>query len=136
VRIRVNGEEYASWDEVPEELRSMLRAALPDSDHNGVPDVMEGKAEPGEQRYSGSFVVRRRSKITRVSRTTARPGFRFTMTGSEVQAVPPRIEADTPPARPPTPPTSATPEGPILLNGVEVGPDGQPLRRKPWWRRG
>ncbi len=36
----INGVDYPSWDQVPEELRRQL-AALPDADGNGIPDFAE-----------------------------------------------------------------------------------------------
>ncbi len=39
----INGVDYPSWDQVPEELRRQL-AALPDADGNGIPDLIEGTA--------------------------------------------------------------------------------------------
>jgi hypothetical protein len=51
MKITVNGQEYASWDDVPEETRRLLGRVLPDEDGNGVPDAFEGKAEPGRHTY-------------------------------------------------------------------------------------
>lgn len=41
--FNINGVDYPSWDQVPEELRRQL-AALPDADGNGIPDLIEGTA--------------------------------------------------------------------------------------------
>jgi hypothetical protein len=131
VRIRVNGEEYGSWDEVPEETRRLLAQVMPDDDRDGVPDVFEEGAEPGHHAYRRRFVVTARSKETRVPRSAVRPGFRFRMTDAFARELPPEpggLEVDRPP-------TAAPPEGPILLNGVEVGPDGKPRGKKRWWKR-
>jgi hypothetical protein len=132
VTIRVNGEEYASWDEVPEHARHLLEKVLPDADHNGVPDVFEGKSEPGHQTYRARFVATERTTETRVPGSGTRPGFGFKMTDSEVHQV-----APDPEDRPSAPAAPVAPvDGPIVLNGVAVGPDGQPLRKKRWWNRG
>jgi hypothetical protein len=132
VTIRVNGEEYASWDEVPEHARHLLEKVLPDEDHNGVPDVFEGKAEPGHHTYRGRFVVTERTRETRVPGAGTRPGFRFRITDSEVSQVPPEPEDRQPESAGPAAPA----DGPIVLNGVAVGPDGKPLTKKRWWNRG
>ena len=39
----INGQEYASWDDVPEDVRGQL-AHLRDADRNGIPDDIEGSA--------------------------------------------------------------------------------------------
>jgi hypothetical protein len=132
VTIRVNGEEYDSWDEVPEHTRHLLAKVLPDEDHNGVPDVFEGKVEPGHHTYRGTFVATERTTQTRVRGAGTRPGFRFRMTDSEVHQVPPEPEDRHPGPEAQLPPG----DGRIVLNGVEVGPDGRPLRKKRWWVRG
>ena len=130
--IRVNGEEYDSWDEVPEETRHLLEKVLPDEDHNGVPDVFEGKVEPGHHTYRGRFVATERTTRTRVPGAGTRPGFRFEMTATEVRQVAPDPEERPSESSAPIAPA----DGPIVLNGVAVGPDGKPLRKKRWWSRG
>jgi hypothetical protein len=139
VRILVNGEEYSSWDEVPEETRRLMRKVLPDADHNGIPDAVEGKDGPGVHVYKKRILVKRTSRTTRVLRTEEHPGFRYTMTNEDVSEALPKLDGDrvapdpmtSDPGTPPTPPS----DGPVILNGVEVGPDGQPLAKKHWWRR-
>ena len=42
--VVINGTRYASWDEVPPELRATLGKALPDNDGDGVPDMFSGAA--------------------------------------------------------------------------------------------
>lgn len=130
--FRLNGVEHDSWDDVPEDVRHLLAKALPDEDHNGVPDVFEGRAEPGHRRYTARLVATETTEVSRVRRAGTRPGFRFTMTTSDVHPVAPEPEDLAVEARAPVP-TEA--DGPIVLNGVEVGPDGLPLRKKRWWRR-
>lgn len=41
VKLTVNGVEYDSWDDVPEEQRASLARVLPDDAGTGVPDVFE-----------------------------------------------------------------------------------------------
>jgi hypothetical protein len=138
VKITVNGQEYDSWDEVPEETRALLGHALPDMDHNGVPDVFEGKGEAGH--FQARFVATERHVTTRVPGKGARPAFRFDMTETNVRPVAPEFPdelADELPDefRDLPRPTPAAPETPILLNGEPIGPDGQPLGKKHRWRR-
>ena len=40
--IIVNGQHYASWDEVPADVRNTMSAALPDANRDGVPDLLQG----------------------------------------------------------------------------------------------
>jgi hypothetical protein len=132
VKIRINGDEYDSWDEVPEETRRLLAQVIPDDDHNGVPDVFEEGREPGHHTYRRRFTVTTRSRDTLVPRSGARPGFRFRTTDAFARALPPEpgdLEVDRPASVAPS-------EAPIVLNGVEVGADGKPLRKKRWWNRG
>jgi hypothetical protein len=47
-RIIFNGQEYASPEAMPEEVRKMYQQALAqfaDADHNGIPDVLEGRGD-------------------------------------------------------------------------------------------
>jgi hypothetical protein len=139
VTIRVNGVEYDSWDAVPEEIRRIVGALLPDDDHDGTPDAVEGALPPGH--YGGRIRVTRRTKVTEVRPKGDRPGFRFAMTDESAQAVPPHLGDDgrvDDPVETSGPPTAARPpaDGPIILNGVEVGADGRPLKCKRWWQRG
>jgi hypothetical protein len=41
--IVVNGTEYAAWDDVPPEVRALLRA-FPDVDGDGTPDIVQNDA--------------------------------------------------------------------------------------------
>jgi hypothetical protein len=48
-KIMVNGKEYDSVDDMPAEVRSVYQSMsgmLADADHNGVPDILEGKGNP------------------------------------------------------------------------------------------
>jgi hypothetical protein len=63
------------------------------------------------------------------------------MTDETVRPVPPHLGDDgrvDDPVETSDPPTAPSPSAdePIILNGVEVGADGQPLKRKRWWQRG
>jgi len=40
--INVNGQSYATWADVPADVRQQLAATLPDADKNGIPDLFEG----------------------------------------------------------------------------------------------
>ena len=42
MRIRVNGIDYDSWDDVPADLRALMLRSMPDSDGDGVPDAFSG----------------------------------------------------------------------------------------------
>jgi hypothetical protein len=135
VKIRVNGEEYSSWDEVPEEMRRLLAQVMPDDDHDGVPDALQQHIGPGQPPYRRRFNVTARVKNTRVPPSDARPGFRFQMTDAFARALPPEpVDGESTGSATTGPATSAT-DGPIVLNGVEVGADGTPLKKKRWWSR-
>jgi len=135
VKIRVNGEEYGSWDEVPEEMRRILRQVMPDDDHDRIPDTLRARPGPGQRVTRRRFDVTATVKDTRVPPTDARPGFRFQMTDAFARALPPDPD-DTGATDVDVAPATARPDGPIMLNGVEVGPDGTPLKKKRWWSRG
>jgi hypothetical protein len=128
--ITVNGTEYASWDDVPEELRTTLRGALPDADGDGVPDVLQGRATPGRH-------VVRTMKIKvgdqeYDSPDQLPPELRATLEAAGM--VQSAVEAGTRPlsgAQPQLPPAAAG--GPVVLNGVPIAP---PAKKKHWWQRG
>jgi hypothetical protein len=40
--ININGQNYSTWDEVPDDIKQKVAAKLPDADGNGIPDVFEG----------------------------------------------------------------------------------------------
>ena len=149
--IRLNGAEYDSWEDVPEEMRRMLDGALPDLDGNGVPDAFEGKAEPGHHTYKKIVVTRPRDlrpgeehdpgklRMKKLSVTTDgddpdpasdisplyRPRWRPADPGAAVPA----------PEDAPVSSASTVPQGMIELNGELVNVDGTPPKRH-WWRRG
>jgi hypothetical protein len=134
MRIRVNGEEYDAWEDVPEEARRLLGKALPDEDHDGVPDVFEDAAGPDHHAESAHFVATQRTRVTRVPGSATRPGFSFRMTTSDVHVEPPDPDELGREWSTPLEPMRSV-DRPILLNGVEVGADGQPLRKRKRWRR-
>ncbi|HNI71070.1 MAG TPA: hypothetical protein PLO27_07095, partial [Marmoricola sp.] len=39
--LNINGQTYATWDDVPEAIRKQLLELLPDEDKNGIPDPLE-----------------------------------------------------------------------------------------------
>jgi len=41
VDLNINGQTYATWDDVPEAIRKQLLELLPDEDKNGIPDPLE-----------------------------------------------------------------------------------------------
>lgn len=131
MKITVNGTEYSSWDEVPEDARRLLMAsgAFADSDHDGVPDFAEGGG--AESLKSGRFVSRVTKRITVGDKTydsvdDVPPALRATL--ERAGLIQPG-EAATDSARPAE---STAPSGEVLLNGVPI--DDKP-RKKRWWRR-
>jgi hypothetical protein len=140
VRITVNGEEYGSWDEVPEETRHLLGQVLPDVDGNGVPDAFEGGADPGRHSYHKVIVTTpasppavpngTRKVRVKVRRTIAR------LPDATGSTPPPDPSPDPSPDPAPGPPAdgSTVPQGKILLNGELVDADPEPPRPH-WWRR-
>lgn len=42
IRIEINGVEYRSLDDVPDELRAQVAGILADADGDGVPDIVQG----------------------------------------------------------------------------------------------
>jgi hypothetical protein len=138
VRIRVNGEEYASWDDVPEEMRRLLARVMPDDDHDGVPDAFQRPTEPGQHTYHRRFTATTRVTHHRVLPSEDRPGFRFDTADTFARALPltPEGRQEADPESSPPPSTAPSTDGPIVLNGVEVAADGSPLKKKRWWSRG
>jgi hypothetical protein len=127
VNIEVNGKQYDSWDDVPEDIRKLVQGtgALPDTDHDGVPDLFENTAALP----SGSTTIR--------STTVTTGG----QTYNSIDEVPPDIRAALQSAgllggpQPSGPqPSGPQPSG-VLLNGVPVEAAGK-VERKRWWRRG
>lgn len=53
-KIIINGKEYEGLDQVPEELRRMLK----DKDGNGVPDLFEGKMSFGDIKSIMSYAFK------------------------------------------------------------------------------
>ena len=48
-RISVNGQSYNSLEEMPPDVRKQyeeVMSKLADADHNGIPDILEGKPDP------------------------------------------------------------------------------------------
>ena len=154
--IRLNGAEYDSWDDVPEEMRRMLDGVLPDLDGNGVPDAFEGKAEPGHHTYKKIVVTRPRDlrpgeehdpgklRMKVLSATTDEgapdPASHISPLYRPRHRPEDAAPADPGPAEPapeeaPFSSASTVPQGMIMLNGELVSADGTPPKRH-WWRRG
>ena len=157
--ITVNGTEYASWDDVPEDVRATLRGALPDADGDGVPDVLQGRGAPGQhvvrtmkikvgdQEYDSpdQLPPELRASLQSAGLFPTRPALQPGVQASPEPA--PQAGAQTgpqpgprpapgfsPPAAPIPPPVSTAPAaGPVMLNGVPV--DAQ-VKKKHWWQRG
>ena len=122
MKITVNGREYDSWGDVPEETRHLLGRVLPDDDGNGVPDAFEGKAELGRHTY-------RKVMLSRPSQVPAPPEegrrkVRF-MSRSTTTVAAPASATDQ----------SVVPEGKIMLNGELVDANSEQPKTH-WWHRG
>jgi hypothetical protein len=62
-KITVNGQTYSSADEMPPDVRAKYdraMAAMADRDNNGIPDVLEHPAQPGQTNVG---VVRTNTRI-------------------------------------------------------------------------
>ncbi|QIG41364.1 hypothetical protein G5V58_24145 [Nocardioides anomalus] len=146
MQIIVNGQSYTRWEDVPEAVRTQLAATLPDTDHNGVPDMLEGNLS-GLSQLAGQAQT-----FTSVS-VDGQPVSSLGQLPPEVQellqktlglAQPGSVAAPPPapgaaPAAPATPATG-TPAPPlqpgqVMLNGVPTTPGDITEPRKPWWKR-
>jgi hypothetical protein len=66
-KIIINGQEFSDIDQMPPDVRQQYDKAmslLADRDGNGVPDILEGKANPNSSNTAGNSVV--------IKRTTSR----------------------------------------------------------------
>jgi hypothetical protein len=130
VKIVVNGQEYDSWDQVPEEIRALMGGTLPDADHNGVPDLLEGGPIPtaGMTVQSTAIDV---DGVTYQSLADLPPQARAALEAAGLTGAP-GAPATAPAPLPPAAPAPAT--GQVLLNGEPVGANGSAKRRH-WWQR-
>ena len=153
--ININGQNYTKWEDVPEDVRKQLATTLPDTDHNGVPDMLEGN-------LSGVQAMMQSAMQAGGTGQPAQTFTSITVDGQQVGSLgqlPPEVQemlrntlgiyqpgsvAAPPPAAPgaPAAPGVVPPNAPwplqpgqVMLNGVptSVG-DGQPVK-KSWWRR-
>jgi hypothetical protein len=128
VKIVVDGQEYDSWDQVPEEIRALMGGTLPDADHNGVPDLLEGGPIPtaGMTVQSTAIDV---DGVTYQSLADLPPQARAALEAAGLTGAP----GATAPA--PLPPAARAPAtGQVLLNGEPVGANGS-AKRQHWWQR-
>jgi hypothetical protein len=136
--ININGQSYATWEEVPPEVRQQLAARLPDADHNGIPDLLEGNlAGLGDLAAGGQPAT-----FTSIS-----------VDGQQVDSLgqlPPEVQellknalglaqpgsAATPGPTPGGAPPTGVPlqPGEVMLNGVPTAVGAEPAK-KPWWKR-
>ena len=130
VDINVHGQSYSRWEDVPPEVRQQLAATLPDSDRNGIPDLLEGNLSglptgaPGDVQAFTSISVNGQ-------------------TVGSVGELPPEVQQvlrqafGWPGTAAPAPSTAAGPlqPGQVMLNGVptDVAATAQP--KNSWWRR-
>lgn len=159
MKITVNGKEYDSWDQVPAELRGTLAGALPDANHDGVPDLFQGGPLPTESivRTSTQITVGDKTynsfdEVPEPLRETLRKAGLF---GAQASAIPtqpgqqPALAPQHPqqPAYPPLqqpqqpqqpqqvyqdPPQAS--RGMVTLNGQPYDPN-QPETKRHWWNR-
>jgi hypothetical protein len=126
MRIRVNGQDYGRWEDLPDEVRGHLVATLPDADKNGIPDLFEGD-------LSGLPVDQTTTSVT--------------VNGQKVDSadqLPPEVQQvlrqaftrpDTgPPAAPGAGTAPVLQPDQVMLNGVPTTVGAEPAR-KPRWRR-
>lgn len=150
--ININGQSYTKWEDVPEDVRKQLAATLPDTDKNGVPDMLEGNlsgmqammqsamqaggtGQPqtftsisvdGQQVSSLGQLPPEVQELLRNTLGIAQPG--------SVAAPPPVPGAPAAPgAVPPNAPWPLQP-GQVMLNGVPTAVGAEPVK-KSWWKR-
>lgn len=163
MKISINGTEYDSWDDVPAELRGALQGALPDANHDGVPDLFQGGPLPTESIVRSSTTIAIGDKtynsideVPEPLRETLRRSGLFAQPGSgqgSAQPIDPGTQPGQPPvsqpvaqpatgqpAYPPQPAQLAYQEPPqvsggmVTLNGQPYDPN-QPEKKRHWWNR-
>jgi hypothetical protein len=138
--ININGQNYSSWEEVPEEIRAQVAGKLPDADHNGVPDVFEGNlASLGNLVAGGQAATFTSISVDgqQVNSLGQLPPEVQEMLQKTLGIYQPGSVAAPPPAAPgAVPPNAPWPlqPGQVMLNGVPttVGADAP---KKSWWKR-
>lgn len=124
-----NGKVYNSVDDLPEEYRKIVEVsgALADTNHDGVPDLLEraGEDRSGDSVTTAVIVIdgvpyKSVNDVPPKARAALQVAGLFAVQGS--------------PTAPPAAAHPAQPAGEVLLNGVPVGLDGPPRRRR-WWHR-
>jgi hypothetical protein len=154
VDIIVNGQHYASWDEVPADVRATVSTALPDTNHDGVPDLLQGSGLAGLSTGHVSTSVTRievggRSYTADELPPSIRDSLRMAglLPAAAAGTAPCAPTQDGQPAGQPAvqPPGGVPVPGPIrpgqvMLDGVPVdtgqGAPGIIPRKKHWWQRG
>jgi hypothetical protein len=133
----INGVVYASWDQVPEDVRRQL-SALPDADGNGIPDLIE----PSPATTTTVRVDKADASVTDRIETSTRTY--VVSTPADLAALPPNIRAmltGTPQDAPAhdafaavASPQDATPQdAPVQADRDGVATAGAPKRS--WWQR-
>lgn len=152
MKITVNGTEYDSWADVPAELRDKLARvgpALPDTDGDGIPDLLEGRGQlpPGSTTVTTTTITADGKTYNSIDEIPA--DLRATLQSAGLLGAPrdpdappplrvggkivvPAVKAGQPEQAPVQPQLGP---GQVLLNGQVVNVDGAPARRR-WWKRG
>jgi hypothetical protein len=138
MQIVVNGQSYTRWEDVPEDVRKQLAATLPDTDHNGVPDMLEGNLS-GLSQLAGQAQT-----FTSIS-VDGQAVSSLGQLPPEVQELLQRTLGIAQPGSVAAPPPGATPAptnapwplqpGQVMLNGVPTTPGEVTEPKKPWWKR-
>ncbi|WP_028651467.1 hypothetical protein [Nocardioides halotolerans] len=137
--ININGQSYTRWEDVPEDVRAQLAATLPDTDHNGVPDLLEGNLSGVQAMVQGAM---------QSGGTPAQSFTSVSVDGQQVSSLgqlPPEVQEllkntlgifqpGSVVAPPPATGTSLQP-GQVMLNGVPTTVGEAVEVRKPWWKR-
>jgi hypothetical protein len=143
VKITVNGKDYESWDDVPAEVRKLVGNTLPDTDGDGVPDLMEGHGTlpTGSSTFTSTSIVVDGKTYNSIDEIPA--DVRATLQSAGLLGGPQNPNT-SPPMRvggkivvpPVTTPVGQSQLGPgqVLLNGEVVNVDSAP-KRKHWWNR-
>ena len=134
--INVNGQSYASWEDVPLEVRQQLATTLPDADQNGVPDLFEGNLgglPTGAQTFASTSIVVDgkpvRSAAELPPEVQAKLQQALGLLGPMLGTTPPTSTPPSTSAQPPLQP------GQVMLNGVPTVVEQTTPPRKGFLRR-
>lgn len=129
--IEYNGRVYESWDDLPDEARAAISAAMPDTDGDGVPDMLQ-----------------RGVTDTQVTTTVTRSVVVDGVTYDSVDELPPHLREHLRDLLPTMSPdgvsTHRVSGGPVAVDrsAPAPGPVGPGIAsraptpdRRPWWRR-